>query len=74
MIKGTVLSDLLVVKQVVTNALGVSVSTVKRYLKRYPDFPANQRGMIYVSPGALKAWVEKRAVRKCPLCRIVMPP
>ncbi len=61
-------------KKAVANALGVSVSTVKRYLKRYPDFPAHRRGgTIYVSPNALEAWVEKRAIKKCPTCGIAIP-
>ena len=68
------LSDWLVGKKAVANALGVSVTTVKRYLKRYPDFPANRRGgTIYVSPGALKAWVEHRAMQKCPTCGVTLP-
>jgi len=65
----TPLSDWLVGKKAVANALGVSVSTVKRHLKRYPDFPANRRGgTIYVAPQALAAWVENRAIKKCPTC------
>jgi transposase len=65
------LSDWLVGKKAVANALGVSVSTLKRYLKRYPDFPANRRGgTIYVSPEALKAWVEDREIKKCPACGV----
>jgi transposase len=68
------LSDWLVGKKEVANALGVSVSTLKRYLKRYPDFPANRRGgTIYVSPEALDAWVEHRALKKCPICGITIP-
>jgi len=68
------LSDWLVGKKEVANALGVSVSTVKRYLQRYPDFPAYRRGgTIYVSPEALKAWVERREMRKCPTCGIAIP-
>ena len=63
------MSNWLVGKKAVANALGVSVTTLKRYLKRYPDFPANSRGgTIYVSPEALKAWVERRSIKKCPLC------
>jgi transposase len=63
------LSDWLVGKKAVANALGVSVSTVKRHLKRYKDFPANRRGgTIYVSPAALKEWVERREVQRCPSC------
>jgi transposase len=65
----TPLSEWLVGKKAVANALGVSVSTVKRYLKRYPDFPANRRGAtIYVSRATLAAWVEKREVKRCPTC------
>jgi transposase len=72
--KGTPSGDWLVGKKAVANALGVSVSTVKRYLKRYPDFPANRRGgTIYVSPMALAAWVEDRAIKKCPTCGIAIP-
>jgi len=68
------LSDWLVGKKAVANALGVSVSTVKRYMKRYTDFPANRRGgTIYVSPEALAAWVEHRAMKKCPTCGITIP-
>ena len=67
------LSDWLVGKKAVANVLGVSVTTVKRYLKRYPDFPANRRGgTIYVSPNALEAWVEKRAIKKCPTCGVII--
>ena len=63
------LSDWLVGKKEVANALGVSVTTVKRYLKRYPDFPANRRGgTIYVSSKVLNAWVEQREIKKCSLC------
>jgi len=70
----TPLSDWLVGKKAVANALGVSVSTVKRYLKRYPDFPANRRGgTIYVSPAALAAWVEHRAFKKCTTCGNMLP-
>lgn len=65
------MSDWLVGKKAVANALGVSVSTLKRYLKRYPDFPAHRRGgTIYVSPAALAAWVESREIRRCPTCRV----
>lgn len=67
------MSDWLVGKKAVANALGVSVSTLKRYLKRYPDFPANRRGgTIYVSPAVLAAWVERRAIKKCPTCGIAI--
>lgn len=63
------LSDWLVGKKAIANALGVSVSTVKRYMKRHPDFPANRRGgTIYVSQGTLKAWIEHREVKRCPTC------
>ncbi|OGQ00330.1 MAG: hypothetical protein A2Z40_04375 [Deltaproteobacteria bacterium RBG_19FT_COMBO_60_16] len=65
------MSEWLSGKKAVANALGVSVSTLKRYLKRYPDFPANRRGgTIYVSPEALAAWVERRQVKRCPTCGI----
>lgn len=68
------LSEWLVGKKAVANALGVSVSTVKRYLKRYPDFPVNRRGgTIYVLPEALKAWVEKREIKRCPICGVSIP-
>ena len=70
----TPLSEWLVGKKAVANKLGVSVSTIKRYLKRYPDFPANRRGgTIYVSPNALEAWVEQRTIKKCPICGIALP-
>ncbi len=72
--EGIPLSDWLVGKKAVANALGVSVSTVKRYMKRYPDFPANRRGgTIYVSPEALIAWVERKKVKTCPTCGITIP-
>ena len=68
------MSDWLVGKKAVANALGVSVSTVKRYLKRYPDFPAHRRGgTVYVSPVALAAWVERRQVKRCPICGVTTP-
>jgi transposase len=68
------LSEWLVGKKAVANALGVSVTTVKRYMKRYPDFPANRRGgTIYVSPKALAAWVERRRVKKCLTCGVTIP-
>ena len=68
------MSDWLVGKKAVANALGVSVSTVKRYLKRYPDFPANRRGgTIYVSSAALAAWVERQELKRCPVCGISIP-
>ena len=61
-------------KKVVGNALRVSVSTVKRYMKRYPDFPANRRGgTIYVLPAALQAWVERKRMKRCPTCGITIP-
>lgn len=70
----TSLSDWLVGKKAVANALGVSVSTVKRYLKRYPDFPAHRHGgTIYVSPAALEAWVKCREIIKCKACGMFMP-
>ena len=68
------MSDWLVGKKEVANKLGVSVSTVKRYLKRYPNFPAHRRGgTIYVSSSALAAWVEHRQVKRCPTCGITIP-
>jgi len=68
------LSEWLVGKKAVANALGVSVSTVKRYLKRYSDFPANRRGgTIFVSQAALDAWIEHRAIKMCPTCGIITP-
>ncbi len=68
------MSEWLVGKKAVANELGVSVSTVKRYLKRYPDFPAHRRGgTIYVAPEALTAWVERRAMRTCPTCGVTIP-
>ena len=68
------LTDWLVGKKAVANALGVSVSTVKRYIKRYPDFPAHRRGgTIFVSPEVLDAWIEHRKLEKCPTCGISLP-
>ena len=68
------MSEWLVGKKAVANALGVSVSTLKRYLKRYSDFPVNRRGgTIFVSPIALAAWIENREVKKCPSCGMFMP-
>jgi transposase len=68
------LSEWLVGKKAVANALGVSVSTVKRYLKRYPDLPVNRRGRtIYVAPETLKAWVENRNLKRCRTCGIALP-
>src|SRR4030067_1752054 len=65
----TGLSKWLVGKKAVANALGMSVSTVDRYLKRYPDFPAHRRGRtIFVSPAALAAWIEHRENGTCPTC------
>ena len=59
----------LVGKKAIANALGMSVSTVERYLKRYPDFPAHRRGRtIFVSPAALTAWIEHRDDETCPTC------
>ncbi len=53
------LSEWLVGKKAVASALGMSVSTVERYIRRYPDFPAHRRGRtIFVSPAALTAWIE----------------
>lgn len=64
----------LVGKKAVANALGVSETTVKRYLKRYPDFPANRRGgTIYVAPAALAAWVEHQEGKRCPTCGVIIP-
>ncbi len=66
---GTPLTEWLVGKKAVANALGMSVSTVERYLKRYPDFPAHRRGRtIFVSPAALVAWIEHCEIEKCPAC------
>jgi transposase len=63
------LSSWLVGKKAVANALGMSVSTVERYLKRYPDFPAHRRGRtIFVSPGALVAWIERGENENSPAC------
>ena len=63
------LSDWLVGKKAVANALGMSVSTVERYLKRYPDFPAHRKGRtIFVSPGALVAWIERGGNENAPAC------
>ena len=37
-------------------------------------FPTHsQVGTIYVSPKALAAWVERREVKKCPVCGVVFP-
>lgn len=63
------MSDWLVGKKAVANKLGVSVSTVGRYIKRYPDFPAHRRGgTIFVSPTALVVWIEHRDIEKPPTC------
>lgn len=68
------MSDWLVGKKAVANALGVSVTTVKRYLKRYPDFPAHRRGgTTYVSQAALATWVKNREVKMCPTCGMMLP-
>jgi hypothetical protein len=68
------LRNWLVGKKAVANAIGVSVSTVERYLKRYPDFPAHRRGRkIFVSPDALDAWIEHREDGTCPTCGAGMP-
>ena len=68
------MSKWLVGKKAVANALGMSVSTVDRYLKRYPDFPAHRRGRtIFVSPAALAAWIEHRENESCPTCGARMP-
>jgi hypothetical protein len=72
--EGTRLSKWLVGKKAVASALGMSVSTVERYLKRYPDFPAHRRGRtIFVSPDALTAWIEHRGDGTCPTCGGGMP-
>jgi len=64
----------LVGKKAVAGHLKVSVSTVKRYLHRYPDFPAHRRGgTIFVSLVALVAWIEHRKIEKCPTCGMAMP-
>ena len=61
------LSEWLVGKKAVANALGISVSTVERYMNRYPDFPAHRRGRtIFVSPAALVAWIEDGEIHRCP--------
>ena len=61
------MSEWLVGKKAVANELGVSVSTVGRYLNRYPDFPAHRRGgTIFVSPAALVAWIEHREIENAP--------
>lgn len=61
------MSEWLVGKKAVANALGMSVSTVGRYLNRYPDFPAHRRGgTIFVSPTALVAWIEHREIEMPP--------
>ena len=71
---GTPLTEWLVGKKAVANALGMSVSTVERYLKRYPDFPAYRRGRtIFVSPAALEAWISQRDNGTCPTCGGGMP-
>jgi hypothetical protein len=58
----------LVGKKAVANALGISVSTVGRYMNGYPDFPAHRRGgTIFVSPAALVAWIEHREIEKHPI-------
>ena len=68
------MSKWLVGKKAVANALGMSVSTVERYIKRYPDFPAHRRGRtIFVSPIALEAWIEHRENGTCPTCGAGMP-
>jgi predicted DNA-binding transcriptional regulator AlpA len=68
------LSKWLVGKKAVANALGMSVSTVGRYMNRYQDFPAHRRGgTIFVSPAALVAWIEHREIEKHPTCGVVTP-
>ncbi len=70
----TPLSEWLVGKKAVANAIGMSVSTVKRYLRQYPDFPAHRRGgTIFVSPAALVAWREHREIERCPTCGADIP-
>jgi hypothetical protein len=42
--------------------------------KAISGFPREQaRGTIYVSTGALKAWVEDRELKRCPTCGIASP-
>ena len=68
------MSEWLVGKKAVANALGMSVSTVGRYINRYPDFPAHRRGgTIFVSPAALVAWIEHREIEMHPTCRMATP-
>ncbi len=63
------LTEWLVGKKAVAKALGVSVSTVGRYMRQYRDFPAHRRGgSIFVSPAALAAWIEHGEDRGCPSC------
>lgn len=65
------MSEWLVGKKAVANKLGVSVSTVGRYINRYPDFPAHRRGgTIFVSPTALVAWIEHREIENHPTCKV----
>jgi hypothetical protein len=72
--EGIPLSKWLVGKKAVANALGMSVSTVGRYINRYPDFPVHRRGgTIFVSPLALVAWVEHREIEKHPTGGVVTP-
>ena len=72
--EGTPLSEWLVGKKAVANVLGISVSTVGRYLSRYPDFPAYRRGgTIFVSPRALVAWIEHREIENHPPCEGATP-
>lgn len=68
------MSEWLVGKKAVANKLGMSVSTVDRYMKRYPDFPAHRRGgTIFVSPNALVAWIEHREI-EIPSISTIAPP
>lgn len=68
------MSKWLVGKKAVANALGMSASTVGRYMNRYPDFPVHRRGgTIFVSPAALVAWIEHREIENHPPCRVATP-
>jgi transposase len=68
------LSEWLVGKKAVANKLGVSVSTVGRFIHRYPDFPVHRRGgTIFVSPAALVAWIEHREIEIHPTYGMATP-
>lgn len=68
------MSEWLVGKKAVANKLGVSVSTVGRYINRYSDFPAHRRGgTIFVSPAALVAWIEHREIEMHPTYGMATP-